>query len=207
MIVGVNEVADPPMIEHVLLEQPLEVCAVLGIAGAVLLIVGRYRDDSRLIKAGVAGLGVGVLVYGLSWAIETGRERLIGLTEHLVRSTCPLDVAELEAGCDPKATVCGPEGEVWVELNDVFRRLKRLDAERPITEQQITLLRAETDGRGGGKTLVDLATKLDWEYPERPFLTRWVMHWSKGDDGRWRVVKVQWLRHPSRFGFQPKRMN
>ena len=195
--------ADPPWLQHLLFESPYELGAVFGVAAVVALLWARYRDSRRAIKAAGVCLLLCLIVIGLTYLVQTDRERLTQLTRRLVHLTVPLDIPAMRDMFDPQATLCGPDGEDWLNLDEILGEVKGLNDERPIMKQTILRIKAQVEPNDQGKTLVRLRTHLDVQITEQPFQTLWLFEWRQSDDDRWLVTKVWWLRHPDPTGFNP----
>ena len=206
--------ADPPWVTHFIFESPHELGSVLGVVAVVLLLFVRYRDwGSGLPWAGGCLLGC-VGVFGLSFLIETDREEIARYTEELVQLTVPLDLSTMETFFDPDATLNGPSGEAWLNLDQILTEVRRVDAEWPMIEQTVVRLRSETNSDRTGRTMLTLRTKIEsTDWGDRAFRTLWLIQWSKrgnndrtndqANDRPWVVSQVQWLTDPEPLALNP----
>ena len=196
---------DPPVIPYYLLEEPFGLVAVLGGCGLICLVVGYWWHAPRLRVGGGVCLALAGVIYGLAWLVVTDREDLIAQTQRAVDLTAPLEAQAVREMLTPGATLEGPSGEVWLELNTILDELTRLHDQQWIKEQQVVAIEAQVDSSEAGLTQLDLRTTLATPLGDRPVKTLWLIHWSRHDDAPWRIAHVRWLVHPEPLGIHPSR--
>src|SRR5690606_24031923 len=113
----------PPIVENLLLENPWPVArTLLGIA-VVLLVGAAQRLERRPVGCAVIALVLAGCVFAVASLVSTDRERMTVRTHELVQTTAPLDLAQFRSMFEPGATLRGPDGTVWFDLDGVLREL------------------------------------------------------------------------------------
>ncbi|MBI1335808.1 MAG: hypothetical protein GC164_02470 [Phycisphaera sp.] len=200
----------PPMVEHLVLEEPLALTVSLLIVGFVMFLVGRQRGAKGPKRvAGVCAL-LAVGVYGLGTFVTTQRERVTQITRGLVASTCPVDMTRFRGFFDPGAELVGPTGETWMTFEGMPEKVEETAKRMGIKEQNIRDIQAQVLSDGHAQTLLRVTTKLDESNGLSTLPTTWLLTWEiktepGASHGQWRIVTVQWLRmglnEPPRFGW------
>lgn len=187
-------IADPPIFEHLLLENPWPLVAALGAVGVVLLILANRRRQSRLFHAAIVALMLAVGAFLLASYVTTQREELAGRTRRLVELTAPLQVPALEAMFAPNAVLSDGNGNVCLRAEGIFRDLEAALGRYPIADQSIRQVDAEVLRPGFGATEFDLSTSLRSEYGQSAIRTVWRVDWRRGGDGQWQITDIRWLK-------------
>ncbi|HEX7010512.1 MAG TPA: hypothetical protein VF184_11050 [Phycisphaeraceae bacterium] len=185
------DVADPPLLEHLLLERPWPlVIALLAVAAAVQ-VAARRRSSRRagwaawLIAAGAAGVAL------LAYTVTTDRERLTQLTVELVQAaTQPVNLAVVDQTLHPDAVLRGPGGQVWMPFQNIRWELEQAVQRLGVTDHAIRQLGVEASGDRGRSALA-LRTHLG--ETGMPVSTSWNLVWQRQSEGDWRIVEIQWL--------------
>jgi len=183
----------PPMVEHLFLEQPGYVMAVLMVGAIVVSLVLNARGQTRrgmMIAAGAVALAMGV--FGVSRAVETDRERVTKNTVDLVH-----------------ATATGNSGRVG-EL--IFESVRLLNVAEGEMDRALLLTRVREYFGTGGKWAIQEHAILDVASAKVgpntavaqvkvratpagsgfPVLSWWKINWQK-EGGAWRVVSIEGL--------------
>ncbi len=195
------QLANPPIIEHLLLENPWPVGLACAAVGLTLLWVGRQRMQRNLKIAGLVLLLLSAAVFGAAGLVTTTRELLTASTHQLIQSTAPLEMSAFRSHVHAHAILQGPDGETWIRGENIFEGLEQAVRRYPFERQVELDVQAESGGEGPARTLVDVRT----DTKTHPLVTRWLLRWAKQSDGRWQVVSVQWLDSPHLLGFKPQR--
>lgn len=195
---------NPPLLQNLLLEEPGVLCALVGVASLVLLILGWHWGYRKLIGSASVGFALVGAVYALSLGVTTTREELMNLTRELVANTAPMDWPRLRALLDDELTLHGPDGQLWLESPDVMLELEEAAHRLSIQSQQILALKAVADDSGSGRTLLSLKTTMGFEFGDGPIKTLWMIQWRRADDAPWRAIEIHWLNHPDPNGLKPR---
>ena len=89
-------IADPPLLQSLLLEGPWPLVLTLVGTAAVLRLLAARRRQRRLDVAALIALLLALGVYLLASIVTTNREQLLERTEQLVMATAPLDSPTIE---------------------------------------------------------------------------------------------------------------
>ena len=195
------QLANPPIVEHLLLENPWPVGLTCAAAAIGALWLGRQRMQAKLKVAGLVLLLVAATVFVVANLVTTSREHITVATRALIQSTAPLDLSTFRSHLHSSAVLQGPQGEPWIHGDKIFEGLERAVKRFPFEGQVVLSLEAEAGNEGPARTLVDIRT----DTKTNPVVTRWLLSWVKQNDGRWQVVSVQWLDSPHLLGFKPQR--
>lgn len=207
--------ADPPLVGHYLLEQPLPtVAALLLLTGLLALAAMRRGHKGLLIGSLIAGPLLAACVWAAATLVATAREQVMHLTKELGAATSPLDPAALDRLLDGDAVLLGPEGGTWLTRTQFDPTIRLVLDRYTISSNQTHVLGADVVGQKAGgqraRVLIDVATRFDSDlYGQRPILTRWLIEWVRpgGSTGpnAWQVIRVRWLEHPGAAAVQPHR--
>jgi hypothetical protein len=198
----------PPILEHLFLESPWAVTGVLLAGALTVVLISRLRLNKIKGLCVLAMLGLAVGVFVLAKAVTTDRERLILNTRQLVSATGPLDPAELDRLIDPRATVSGSDGTVWLNYDQVRPRLKRVVGKYGVRSQRVREVQAIAHDGGWGESTVIVRTEasgssgipintgwhLTWEKTQTPQESSGGKSGGESGDGNWRVVDIRWMR-------------
>ncbi|MFW6060732.1 MAG: hypothetical protein ACODAQ_11165, partial [Phycisphaeraceae bacterium] len=205
----VDPLADPPLVQHLLLEQPWPTAIVLLALAVGLTVAGRRRRRRGLrMGAWVAAVAAGAVV-GLAWQVQTPREQIMAATRQLVAATAaPLDLAGLDNRLAPGMVVTGPDGTAWIRRDQIDRRLTQLDQRHAIVSHDIHRLEADAARPNRGRTALELRTHLGQSNGYGPIRSTWQLHWRRDDaQSAWQVHEIQCVsinrRTPSRHMLQP----
>lgn len=193
-MIGTMTPQDPPWLSHLFFEQPTPLIMALGLAGLILLWHGNRRLNRRVMAAGAGCFLLAGASWLLAWAVVTPREQVIENTRALVAHTAPLNLPAVRALFDPAATLTNAKGEHWLRFEQIFARLEAVARTYALASNELAGVAAEATSSTRGLAEIEVRSTLGGEYGQLPVQTRWLLHWEKGVDGRWRVVEVQWLR-------------
>jgi hypothetical protein len=166
---------------NLIYETPWWLPTGLVIAGIVLLIAGNNRLDKRLMRSGLIGLLLGVIVATVSFMLESPRETVIRQTRSLVAAVENRDWKTMENLMQPD-----------VSLADFKTRQAVLDAAKRYTERyrlksvRITSIEAVNADPDISVILQAAADVLEgWSPP-----TNWKLDWERTDHG-WRLASIE----------------
>ena len=185
------EVADPPVVEYLLLEQPWPLVGGLVAAAVLMAAVAQRRRDRRWLGAAIGALVLAPGAYVLATMVNTDRERLVARSRALVGATVsPVDFEHVATFLDADVTLTGPHGAHWLDADAIDRTLRRAEQRWGIEAQSIADLKAATTGRRQGRTALSLRTTLGGRLDYGPIRSGWVLQWRQDADGTWRVQRI-----------------
>ncbi len=188
------ELADPPILPYLVLEEPWMLMLTLAGVGVVLWVIGGQRASRRLRWASLGLIASSGGVYVLATVVQTDRERLITATQSLVEATAPLDASTIRSRLGPHATLSGPDGDPWLPAGELLDELESALRRYEVEEHRIASVGAEAGDRVG-RSVLDLRTTMeDSVYAGLPVRTVWVLTWTREPDGRWRVSDLRWMQ-------------
>jgi hypothetical protein len=180
----------PPMIEHLLLEQPWPLAVVFGIIGIGLFVIASRNAKPKLRYAGLGSFILATGVIALASFVTTDREEVTELTRQLVHMTAPFRGAPLRAQFDDAAVFNGAEGDRWFQAAPGLIALELAIKKYGISEHSIRDIACETDSPGRASCWVRVHTNVGGQGVN----TDWLFTWRKQKDGQWRVMVIQGLK-------------
>ncbi len=189
------DLADPPMFERFLLENPWPLTVgLVAVALALLTLASRRRQKGLLGGAVVATLLAGG-VLALSHFVTTDREVITDRSRQLLDATAPFNADKLRALLDDDATVSCAE-RIWVPAGQVVAAAEGRLSRRQVAHA-VRSIEAEADDAGRGRTALRVVTTFDAGASggEQRSVTEWVFVWRRdGVAGPWKVVDLQLVK-------------
>ncbi len=185
----------PPLLQRLVLEQPLPLVALLVLAGFGLMYYLNSRGQGR--RALVAGFGLilaGAAVWVLGSVVTTRRERLMTATADLVGVTARLD----EAGMDrlladdvhlfSRLRAAGfSVAAGGVDKETLMSLARGALTQYPVREQYVSRLQAEVTGPSTGRSQVLVRVVVGDGSFSMPHLSWWRIVWRE-QGGQWRAT-------------------
>jgi hypothetical protein len=188
-----QSVSEPPLFEHLLLENPWPLVIVLICGAAVLRVIARRHEKRAFNLAALVTLLLAGGIIALAHLVHTPRERVTAATHELLDATADNDPATIERLLDPRIVLADEGGNVRISVGELRPRLDRALEKFPLASQRAKDLAVEVRGKDVASAYLALRTGFtDNAYP--PAHTQWRLEWRCGDDGVWRLVEVRWLR-------------
>ena len=168
------------MLSEFLFDTPWWVLLLLAIAGIVVFVSGNRRQKKPIERAGLVVLGLALLLFGMSWLVETGREFCVRRTRELVKATDQKDWPTFQARLDPQTSVLMFKGP------DVISNSARLAAER------VQLGRVFITGLDVSQqpSQIDVNIKVFSEQLGTPGTSDWRLQFLK-DSNKWVLYRVE----------------
>lgn len=187
-------VADPPVLQHYLLESPWPVAVALLIGAGALTVVGLREGRKKLLTGALLLSLLAGLLLAVATAVVTKREQLLAHTADLLAMTDPVNTTGLQRLFASELTLQNDAGQVWMDGPDILDRLERLQRDTPIGNHKVTDIKAETR-RDTGYVDIRLSTSGSEASPfgNTPVLSRWLLVWKQQADGGWLLSEVRWL--------------
>jgi ketosteroid isomerase-like protein len=176
----------PPLLEHLTLENPWPLAGALAaVAVAVFLVMGRRGNRRGQMFALIPLLpAVGVIV--VAQVIETEREAMAAGTRAAIAAvTEPFNEAALSGDFTDAAQLV--VGDYNLQREGMLTLARLTLQKTPITGTWVTRLDArEVTPNTGQVALVVLAQIKD----AGAVKMRWLLDWRRGEDGRWRMSRA-----------------
>lgn len=181
----------PPLLERVLLEEPLPGAIVLIAAGVVAAVMFRQAGRDRAAVA-LAALGVflGAAVYVLATAVTTERERLHEQARRAVRLVLASDARGVEAELTDGVSLTLLGRLSRMGKRDIVARVKD-NTLRTYGVKDCTVLRVQAviDAPGSARTQMHLGARS--ELYGISVGSWWVLHWRRDTEERWRIAAIE----------------
>ena len=191
---------EPPLLQRYLLEEPATILITLILMGIILLQTAYQRRRRRPAVIGVVTLVIAMGLWTVSTMVVTQREKMVLRCRALVTAVMPQSPSQLGDLLAHDARLVGQSGYVRFQNGQVIEskfgtRLEQLRIQgHGIVD---VIARMAPDGRKG-QIILDLRTHLPANvYPKNP-RTVWQLTWRLGDDGKWRIIEVKWLKFEGR---------
>jgi hypothetical protein len=196
--VQVPSLPSPPLLQRLTLEEPGTLTVAFVVAAAIgFYVLNRQGKASRGFLAAAIGVGLAIGVQVLARLIETDRERIMGATAELVRTTAHADVEELSKllakevrfSNDFDLTNSEVQTDKAWDRDEILAKVREYMTRRyALKEAAILETQGIIDRPGVGRTQVRVRA-----VPEAagfPIISWWRIDWVKKDDG-WVVKGIQ----------------
>lgn len=187
----------PPLVEHLLLEQPWAAALALGLGGLLAAWILNQRARARAgLALGAAMLLAGATIAVIGALVTTTREALIARTRELIALTARADTRALDGLL---------AGDVTFRLFTTDRRyireellglVRRYPGELyPVESYREEQAAASLDGPNAARTQVRVVTRsAAATLYDLPVGSWWRIAWRREPDGAWRVTQIECLR-------------
>jgi hypothetical protein len=171
---------------------PLGILLVALAAGLAWTAL-RSQRPRRLRGAGVrAVLGAAGLLTGA--LVVTAGERARRVTLAVVEAAVAADVTGAAAHfADDARLSFGSPANPGLPRREIEARIDQLDGKYRIQANQVTMLRAYTEGPD--RATVHLACYTTLQRGFGPAPTQWVLRVQRQDDGTWKIAHVTWISY------------
>lgn len=187
------------ILQGIFLESPGPLAMAMILAAVVLAISGVNRRHKGLLMASGVLIILAVGSFVLSAMVVTQREEVSNATLQLLLATRnPMSIAGIRDKLAPDARLTGPRGEEWIEAGElapaIEKALTRWPVKRHIVrESHIRVTHA--DGKDLAIAEIQLSSRaVDSDDLDIGTATRWLIHWQRDVNGRWRVHEIQWIQ-------------
>lgn len=185
----------PPLLSHLLFENPLPVTLVLVVLGLVLYVVlnARARFKQGLILAGACVLMAGG-VWILAAIVQTDQEKMRQTARDLVDAVTRVDVGTVDRLLTSDARLSGVPmlGEMGKPaiLSAISGNLGP-GGGYEVAEHSIQEMQSVIDGPLSGR--VQLRVRVEVRQMGYPNVSWWGLGLARGTDGTWKVVGIRAL--------------
>lgn len=185
-----------------LFEDPWPIVIGLIAVAVVLRLIGRQRQQARLVHGSRVALGLAIVVWLVAYMVTTDRERVIDLTKTMLAATTPPARATLEPIFDSQVTLQSDTGSsTWLTgestlLNALVQAHQRV----VFQSHSITAIGAQVPGDvdANGNALPDDAAmvvvklKTTTRQIGAPIPSAWRIYLQKYN-GQWQVTQLRCL--------------
>lgn len=185
--------------QGIFLESPGPLAVAMVLAAVVLAVSGVNRRHKGLLMASGVLVLATVALFTLSVTVVTQREEVSNATLQLLRSTTdPMSIAGLKDKLSPQARLIGPNGEVWIESDQLISEIEALLKRWPIKRHSVreSFIRVTSkDGKDIAMAEMQISTRsIHTDDLDIGRATRWIFHWERDVHGRWKVHDIQWTQ-------------
>lgn len=191
MLTPAQTISDPPLLEHLLLENPWPIFITLIAIAAVVRVVASRQGRPKLNRIALVAVMLALIAFLTAHFVQTPRERVSAAVHELLDAIVAGDTAALDRLIGHDATVGDEAGRARIDAERLRPDLQRVLERFPIASQRVKDLAVQPDG-STATAYLDLRTGFtDNRYP--PAHTIWRLTWRRGDDGAWRLTEARWL--------------
>jgi hypothetical protein len=159
----------------------------LALVGAALAWNGNNRQERKLKYAGLALLALALLVGGVSYVLDSDRERITKNTKRIITATGNRDWATVEKLLHPKVRVIAWEGR-----DELLRGAKRYAEQYNFKDARTGLMTVPEPVRNSSTATVQVFSNIS---DMSNFITNWEMEWVKQDDA-WLLREIRPVGSP-----------
>ena len=201
----------PPLLEHLILEQPLPLAGPFVLGGLVLIWMARHSTPVRRWRAVAGGLllaGAPVIFLLAHW-VETDRERMGTATALLVEATAKANTARMDEFLAPDCCLFSRfgfpgyrNGGGGMDKATILDQVPRTIQANPISGSRILQLQAQSRGPGVGTTqlLVKVVVEAERSGYKLPVQSWWKVDWRRDGNSAWRATAIEAMSDPAGVG-------
>jgi hypothetical protein len=175
---------------NLLFDTPYWILGALAIVGIALFVTGNNRTDATLRSVGAAIVGVGLLMFVVSWFVDTSEEKCVNRSKQLVKAVEKRDWDTFNSLVSPRAklSIIGAPG-----VSTYRNREEILEGAKAGVERHD--LRSAKVYESEAKSNVDYISVDISVYTEQghgilgSLSTAWQLDWQETDDG-WVCVEI-----------------
>lgn len=184
-----------------LFDTPLWALAGFAIVGIAVFVMGNNRTDAATRNIGIAILGLGALLFALSWFIDTGKEKSVKNSRQLVRAVQDRDWPTVEKLISPRfsAKIIGTSNVTYRSKAEMIEAIK-------MAVDTFDLKSAKVLSIEGTNNVDFIRVNLD-VYSEQgrtmgyPITSSWQFDWQDLQEG-WQLSEITALKIAGRSGDQ-----
>jgi hypothetical protein len=174
-----------------LFDTPYWLLGVLGVAAIALLVSANSRQDKRLRSAGLAVLGVAVMLALLSFFVDTDKEKVEKRTRQLVAAVEKKDRATVDRLLHPKARLGGRDG---LDKAQILDRVGTAVDQFNIKSIRVTAMDVRATDEDI-EVILSAAADLDMQVWSGAVPSDWRLVWEKSG-GEWLVREIIPMKVP-----------
>jgi hypothetical protein len=184
-----------------LFDTPLWILAGLAIVGISLFVAGNNRTDATLRNVGLGVILLGVLLFAVSWFIDTDKEKATKFSRQVVKAVEARDwpVLEQRIAGRFKVTILGSSGVVYGTKKEMIDAVKTAVDRFDLKSAKVTKTEASDTG-DYIKVLVSVYSEQGYT-AGFPLTSGWEFDWQEGSDG-WQLTEIIALSVGNRTGDQ-----
>jgi hypothetical protein len=193
-------VEQAPFWQKLLLEQPLPLVVALGVGGLVILWAGFQRRQRRVMLTGAVAVGLAAGLWLVALVVATPREQVHERTRLLLERAAPtgepaeVDIDALRQLFTSGAVLLHPTRGHGIPVTELLDAAARFGTLSRIDRHRLSAFSGGLRPDGQVSSVIDVTSFGGQVGVPRP--TRWRLTWRLGDDGAWRISRVEWLDHP-----------
>jgi hypothetical protein len=170
-----------------LFDTPWWLPALIAAVGVVLFVTGNNRLEAKVKAAGLAAVGLAVLLMAVSYFVDTAKESAERRTRELVDAFERADWPAMTAILDPSATVSLLGAPIYRGRDQIIEKAKTAHSDRGF--KSVRVLTADTDQVD---TVITVTVTLlsEQDAIASTVNSNWHFQWQETADG-WALVEVR----------------
>ncbi len=182
--------------KDILFDTPFWLLAGFAIVGIALFVVGNNRTDRALRNLGLGVLGVGVLLFLMSWFVDTDKEKCLKSTRALVRSVQDRDWTQFDKLLSTSVSVRVPVAGTIYKSRDTLHKATETAVEKfGLRNNSVISLSAQDTG-DFIKVSLSVLSEGSVGYP---LTTTWELEWQDLGQG-WQLTDLNAVRIGNQSG-------
>ena len=173
----------------ILFDTPYWLLGLIAVAAMALFVAGNNRQDKTLKRLSAAAVALGVVLFGLSLAVETEREKVTSLTRNFVSAVEKKDSAAAEKLLHPAATL------LWMRKPDVVKAIATAADDYGISSINI----GSMDVKSTGDTVVaviSVGAQMEKGGYSGAVPSTWSITWVRSPAGDWQAKYITAIHLP-----------
>ena len=176
--------------KDILFDTPFWMLAGLAIVGISLFVAGNNRVDRTLRNVGLGVMAAGLLLFLMSWLVDTDKEKCVKNTRALVHAVQERDWPTFEKLVSPRCTVRLPVAGVVYRSKDELRKATEIAADKfGLRNNTVTGVQVNDTG---DFIKIGLGVLSEGNIGA-PLVTSWELEWQDTDNG-WELTDLNALR-------------
>ncbi len=182
--------------KDILFDTPFWMLAGFAIVGIALFVIGNNKTDITLRNVGLGVLGVGVLLFLMSWFVDTDKEKCLKNTRALVKSVQDREWTKFDQLVATRVTVRIPVAGTIYQSRETLHKATESAAEKFGLRSNSVISLSAHDTGDFIKVSLSVISEGSVGYP---LSTTWEMEWQDVGQG-WQLTDLNAIRIGNQSG-------
>ena len=187
---------------ELLFDTPWWLPALIGAAGVLVFVTGNKRTENKVRLAGVAVICLAILLAGVSYFVDTPREKALRQSRELVDAFERADWPAMTAILDPSAAVTVQNDQVYGNRDEIIERAKKAHEQYGFKSVNVLTSSAE---QVDTQITVHLMLLSEQDALGRTLNSEWQFEWRETAEG-WSLFEIRCMKIGQSTGEQIRNM-